>query len=378
MLTLHKLAVGFPRSPKQPQTNPARRTLLITCLASSLILSALPGCDDAKMETEDDVEPRGTRQLGISISDRTDGDFDTAFSQATATGMQFTSLSVSWDNVESAPGVYGMNPDFLSIANAYYGATGVALLIGLNPIDTNNDRRPDWLQGETWDSPAVINAYNAMLDWAMPKIAGVDLVALSIGNEIDATLANDTQWNQYRIFYKSTAAHAKTLRAGLRVGSKVTYGGMVQSQAYADSLNVDTDVVLTTYYPLNGDFTIKSPSVVVDVFASIVTRYPNRKIIFAEYGAPSSPNCGSSESRQAEFVRNAFTAWDKHVDAIEAVEFTWMHDISQSALDTYEQYYGLSNPCFLEYLGRLGLKSANGDDKPAWTALTEEAESRGW
>jgi len=48
------------------------------------------------------------------------------------------------------------------------------------------------------------------------------------------------------------------------------------------------------------------------------------------------------------------------------------------ALDTFEQCYGLSDPGFLEYLATLGLKSHEGQAKPAWTALVSEAAARGW
>ena len=114
------------------------------------------------------------------------------------------------------------------------------------------------------------------------------------------------------------------------------------------------------------------------VFDDIVEDFPGRKIIFAEIGSPSTSLCGSSEALQAEFVRHAFAAWDRHEDTIEAMEFTWMHDISQSALDTYEQYYGLSDACFLDYLATLGLKTADGVSKAAWFVLENEAASRGW
>jgi hypothetical protein len=348
-------------------------------LAATVILSAT-GCSTEPAKTSDhEVIPRGNRLLGISISDRADGDFDAAFQQATAAGMQFTSLSLSWDDLESAEGVYGATPDFLSIANAYYGAVGTGLILGINPIDTNNKRTPSFLDGLAWDDPAVLEAYKGLLDWALPKVVGVDLVALSIGNEIDGLLANPSEWAAYTTFFEAVSAHARQIRPGLRVGTKVTVAGFAGGFAtQAAAINATTEAVLTTYYPLNGDFTIKAPSTVDAVFDDVVSRFPGRTIIFAEIGSPSTAQCGSSETAQAEFVSAAFEAWDRHASVVEALEFTWMHDISQSALDTYEQYYGLSDVCFLEYLGTLGLKSFSGADKPGWTALADQATQRGW
>ncbi len=73
--------------------------------------------------------------------------------------------------------------------------------------------------------------------------------------------------------------------------------------------------------------------------------------------------CGSSEALQAEFVTRAFQAWDRHADQIEYLDFVWIHDISQEALDRFETHYGVSEECFLEYLGTLGLQSFAG-----WTS----------
>ena len=146
----------------------------------------------------------------------------------------------------------------------------------------------------------------------------------------------------------------------------------------ASTLNSVTDVVLTTYYPLGSGFTIESPSTVAGVFADVTARYAQRTIAFAEIGSSSTSQCGSSEALQADFVTEAFKAWDRHADQVELLEFVWMHDISSAQLSVYEQYYGVSDPCFLEYLATLGLKSPEGVDKPAWQRLTAEAAARGW
>lgn len=95
-------------------------------------------------------------------------------------------------------------------------------------------------------------------------------------------------------------------------------------------------------------------------------------------GMESTGQCGSSEALQADFVTEAFQAWDRHADQVEMLEFVWMHDISSEQLSVYEQYYGVSDTCFLEYLATLGLKTADGADKPAWLRLMAEASARGW
>jgi len=325
------------------------------------------------------VLPRGDRDLAIAISDRADGDFNTAFGEAVALGMNSTSLSISWDELETAPGVYSPNPNFLDIATSYYGSRGTRLLLGINPIDTNNTRVPPHLVGRDWDDPVVIDAFKALLDWAIPRTEGVELVALAIGNEIDASLVAPAQWAAYRRFFAAVSAHARSLRPGLRVSTKIMAAGLLgHARDEAIELLPLTDALLTTYYPLGSDFTADPPNVVHDVFRDIVELVPGLPVLFAEIGMPSSNRCGSSEAIQSDFITEVFAAWDTHADRVELLEFVWMHDISPAALDRYESYYGISDGCFLDYLATLGLKSPTGAPKPAWERLATEAADRGW
>jgi len=327
----------------------------------------------------DPVVQRGNRVLGMSINDREDGDFGLAYADAVGVGVHATSLALSWDDLETQPGVYAPSPDFLQIGAAFYGSAGTKVLLEINPIDTNNERVPAHLDGLVWDDPQLVQAFKDLLDWALPVVSGVDLLALSIGNEIDATLASTSEWSAYRSFFQQVSSHAVSIRPDLRIGSKVTMNGMTGPFATeAVALNQVADVVLTTYYPLNGDFTIQAPSRVQGVFDDIVSRYPGRRIMFAEIGTPSTTQCGSSEALQAEFVAEAFDAWDRNADRIEFLGWVWQHDLPQNAIDTFEQYYGLSDPCFLDYLGTLGLKTFQAQTKPAWTRLETEASRRGW
>ena len=325
------------------------------------------------------VVPRGSRLLGVSISDRADGDFDAAFQEARDAGMQATGLSLAWDDLEVAPGVYEPAVDFLAIAAAYYPPRETSLLLSINPIDTNRRRVPDHLRGRDWDDPVLVEAFRNLLDWALATAAPLELVALSIGNEIDATLASADEWAAYREFHRQVSAHARAHRPGLRVGAKITVGGLQGPfAAEAAALVDDTGLLLTTYYPLGPDFRVEPPSTVAGVVDDLVDRFPEHPILFAEIGAPSTEACGSSPALQADFVSEAFAVWDRHAEQVELLEFVWMHDIDAVTLAGYESYYGSSDPCFLDYLATLGLQAADGTDKPAWTRLVEEAAARGW
>jgi hypothetical protein len=137
---------------------------------------------------------------------------------------------------------------------------------------------------------------------------------------------------------------------------------------------------MITYYPLQSDFTVRDPGVVHADFDRVLSLYPGRPVIFTEAGYPSSPDCSSSEEKQAAFVRNIFRAWDAHADQIRGVAFLWLHDISPESVATLTSYYGLHARGFRGYLSSLGMRTypGVGRDKPAFAALAEEAKARGW
>ena len=359
---------------------PMMRVLLVVTLGAAMACggtSPSDGADDPPVTG--DVVPRGDRLLGIAISDRSDGDFNAAYLEAVDAGMQVTSLSLPWDGVETAPGIYAPDPDFLAIAAIFYAPRGTRLILALNPIDTNNRRVPAHQADRAWDDPLVIEAFKGLLDWALDRASPLDLVALAIGNEIDGTLASVPEWEAYGRFFQEVSAHARSRRPGLVVGTKITAGGLRGPFAAQAAALIDvSDVVMTTYYPLAPNFRILPPETVGGIFDDLTAHFPDHPILFTEIGSSSTQQCGSSEASQAEFVRQAFAAWDRHATRIQLLEFVWMHDISQAQLDVYERYYGVSNRCFLEYLGTLGLKLPDGRDKAAWGALVEEAERRGW
>lgn len=164
--------------------------------------------------------PVGQRTLSISLTQPADNDFDAAFTLAQGAGMQATSPALAWDELETAPGVYQPAVDWLGIANLYYPAQGVALSLEVKPIDTNTLRLPADLGGLAFD----------------------DALA----------------WQQYSSFFLQVAKHARSLRQGFVVGTKVTYAGLMgPDAALADTLVAGGDCVFVTYYPLNADFTVQ-------------------------------------------------------------------------------------------------------------------------
>jgi hypothetical protein len=137
-----------------------------------------------------------------------------------------------------------------------------------------------------------------------------------------------------------------------------------------------TDIA-NAYYPAHGT---RVALTVRPVSTTYRAAYPGRPIHFNQLGYPSSSTNGSSQTKQREFVAQAFAAWDAHADQVPVINFTWQTDLSQAAVDAFQDLYGLHEPALAEFLRTLGLRTfpAAGADKPAWTELQHQAAIRGW
>jgi hypothetical protein len=299
---------------------------------------------------------------------------------AKAAGISFVQLTPGWNDIEPTKGPY-VDPQYdLAIAKVFYTTEGLRVAFSVSPLDTNINRMPADLKSKAFNDPEVIDRYDQMMNATLATLDGVTLLDVSIGNEVDVALGNDdAKWSQYTDFYNAAKNSLKAGHPNETVGVKATFYGLTRDNVqHLQTLNKNSDVILVTYYPLNPDFTVRDPSVVKGDFDKICALYPGKQIYFLEAGYPSSTLLNSSDEKQAEFVRDLFAAWDDHKDQIKVVNFVYMHDISQADIDRMVGYYGLNDPKFAAYLGTLGLRTSDGQDKPAWATFKDEAKARGF
>jgi hypothetical protein len=342
------------------------RWTLVLLLTLSLTLAACGGGDGT---------PVVTRSLGLHVAEAEDGDFDAAMDLAQDAGVSVVHLSLNWNDIETAPGVYGNA--FLGIADLYFPARGVTVHLTLRPINTVRVEVPDDLVGLAWDDPQMILRFNQLLDFVFAQIPNVDVGVLAIGNEVDGVLASAADYAAYKVFFEATRAHARTLRPGLRVGVTAMFPGLTGApRDWLVDLNAAADFVSVTYYPLTAGF-VRAPTVVGGDFAALVALYPLKAIVLQECGYPSSPDCGGTEQMQRDFVVEVFRAWDAQ-PTIEHVSFFKQTDWADADLDAFLVYYGISTPEFRGFLASLGMRHWNGAAKPAWTAFVTEAAARGY
>lgn len=329
----------------------------------------------------DDPLPAGDRLFGITITESEDG-FLPSFETAQEAGLQVIELNIPWDSIETGPGIYQDPCGGALGATAFYGMNDIQVFLSLAVVNTVYRCTPDYLDSLPFSSPEVIAACEGMLDFVMASVPEkVTVTGISIGNEIDLVLESYDDWADYIVFFSAVADYARTAYPGIPLGGKCTVmnGVLGPDSLYAKALNEHSDIAMLTYYPQNGYFQVLPPAAVHDHLASVCQAFPGMEVWLCEAGYQSGQECcASSEEQQAEFFHELFTAWDDHADQIGLVKIDWLHDISPDLLAGLLEYYGFSDPGFVEYLATLGLRTYGGDDKYAWMQLLAETEARGW
>lgn len=307
--------------------------------------------------------------FSIDITTAENGDFGSAVADIRSVGAEATSLSLFWDELEPRPGVYDPQNDWPAIANTYDPGLGLSLTLTFSIIDTVADRRPDDLKGRPWDDPEVIARLSAHIGAVLARMPDTALTGIAIGNEVDGLL---TDQDEIAAFARLLAAARKTVqrhRPEIAVGTKLTFAGV--SDPNYRPLLAASSAAFVTYYPLNGDFTVRGTNDVPDDVGLMRAMSGSLPLFIAEAGYPSD-GCNASPKGQRDFVVALLEAVEA-TEQVALVSLTWLHDIPSAEVEAFESYYAVSNTCFARFLGSLGLKTTTGIAKLAFAALTERA-----
>ncbi|NQS92565.1 MAG: hypothetical protein HQ574_09165, partial [Chloroflexi bacterium] len=280
------------------------------------------------------------------------------------------------------PGVYSPDPNWLAIANQYYPAQRFSISLVISVLDTTEIRLPEDLMSTPFSDPEILNRFKGLLDYIHNQLSEVEIISISIGNEIDGVLGNDQgKWEAFQTFYDPAASYARELWPSIPISTKVTFDGLTGPMAgTARAIYQNSEIVMTTYYPLKGDFSVQDPDVVLKDFSTLAEIFPGKEIQITEIGYPSSELNNSSQEKQAAFIKYMFQAWDEHADQISVLSYSWLSDLPQSSVRELENYYGLSNQGFGEFLRTLGLRTypGAGENKAGFDVFLTEARARGW
>ena len=126
-----------------------------------------------------------------------------------------------------------------------------------------------------------------------------------------------------------------------------------------------SDRIMVTYYPLDGTFEPLGLETMRRDLQSLRDAYPSEALFFAEMGYPSGEALGSSEEEQAEGLEAAWQ-WARDDGNVDAMCMVWMHDLPEEVVATIAAQIG-DPPGVRGFLSSLGLRTAEGEDKVAFT-----------
>lgn len=312
--------------------------------------------------------PAWAQTFGISITESNSGDYDLDVNQALSTEASATSLTLFWDEADKN-GSYAPDFDWPTIANSYYPGKGVSLVLSLAVIDTVTERRPEALRGMPFDDPRVLARFESYASEVLTRLEDTDLVAISIGNEVDGYLTTPEDWAEFAGFFAGAVEIVHQLRPGVPVGFTATWDGFRgENGPHILRANQAADALFINYYPLDSGFQVLPPADISNQLDAMVALAAGKPVFLTETGYPSG-GCGSSEAIQLEYFQKLLAALEAREGDIPLAMLVWLHDITPGALDHYRRYYGVPNPCFLSYLGTLGLRTNDGQNKPAFEWL---------
>ncbi|MBV6634027.1 MAG: hypothetical protein KI792_13455 [Alphaproteobacteria bacterium] len=357
------------------------RRLGLACLTMALCLIFVTmAASQTHAQTEPPVH-RGDRLLGLAIIETKTQSYGNAMDASIEAGSDYIELVVGWDDVETAPGAHNPRPDFAQLANGTFPAYGLKVALSFLTFDTVSDRRPAWHQNASWDDPEVIEAAWRALNRTIIRLRDAELISVSLGNEVDVLLTTQpAQQAAYLVFIRALKVRMAAAYPTLPVGVKVTAAGALalEEPVIARQVTEGMDLAMITYYPLDAEMKTQPIDVAVTVLDRLVGTFPDQPIHLAEIGYPSDPACGDGPEGQADFVYQVFQRWDRYADRIKAMNWVWQTDIGPDEAANLAGAYGSDAPCFVGFLGSLGLRNHDLSEKSAWPVFRAVAFERGF
>jgi len=295
-----------------------------------------------------------------------------ALQQAWESGLAVLHTAPKWNELEKSPGRYELADDVQAIGE-FADEHDLPIALNVRIVDTNQRSMPKEYERWRFDDEKMADRLRAALQ-SFPQSFRRHTRYLAIGNEVDGYFGSHRdEIEAYAVLVQRVAATARQVFPGTQLTVNFTFGAAGDMSRYRRITDL-TDIASFTYYPLNGDFTMRDPSVAGADIDRMLDSAAGRKLYIQEIGYASAERLKSSPQKQADFYANAFQAIRERRDRIVGVTFLFMSDLPQSIVDYLGSYYRLPNSDnFKAYIQTLGLLRQDGTPKPAWDVFRREA-----
>ncbi len=295
-----------------------------------------------------------------------------ALRQAHEAGMTLLHSAPKWNEFEKSQGRFAL-PDDAEAIGEYAAEHDLPIALNVRIVDTNQRSMPKSYEGWRFDDPRVAERLRAALR-AFPASYKKHTRYLAIGNEVDGYFSSHKdEIAAYAALMREVASTARQEFPDAQFTVNFTFGAVGDMRRYRAITDL-TDFASFTYYPLNGDFTMRPPSELRRDIERMLTAADGRKLYIQEIGYASAERLKSSPAKQAEFYREAFEIVRDHGDRIVGATFLFMSDLSDFVVNYLGLYYRLPNSGnFKAYIQTLGILERDGTPKPAWDVFRREA-----
>ncbi len=331
-----------------------------------------------KRNTARGVSPKGPSMVGITVNTfakekQTPQNLLSRWKQSLDTGVNFVVSSGKWNELEPKKGNHQLDSLNFQVSEAQKNGLYVAYTLRL--IDTVARTMPSDLERKKWTDPEMERRVIALIE-AMAPLFKDRVKWFMFGNEIDGYFGrHPDEIEDFASLYDRVAKRLKELVPGILVSSTIMYGGIETLDDSLGPLNDRFDFLAITYYPIRGDFTMKDPGIVKSDFQRMRKAAEGRGVVLQEIGYATSSVNGSSERKQAQFIRNVFAELQANRDVFEGGSFFLLADLSDSFVKDLAKFYGMPNAkTFLGFLQTTGLFDSEGNPKEGWSVFQSEVQ----
>ncbi|MFN3200850.1 MAG: hypothetical protein ACE366_20795 [Bradymonadia bacterium] len=316
---------------------------------------------------------------------------EAAWGELLSAGMQVGRAQLSWADLEPSPGVF--DEAALDETLAPLRAEGLSIFLTLETIDSSSFEIPaDLIEDEltlaedrAFDDPVILQRFEALLTWLVPKLVERGVFAVAVGNEPDNTIVDRPELGA-EVAGFTEAAHRifRDLEPRMSMSMTLTLGAVTGD--YAPPIVAHNDFLSINYYCQTVDNRVKTPAEVDADLDAMEALADGRPIIFQELGCsaayadPEARRLAGSDAEQQAFLAQVLARFEAAPETYRAAYWFTLLDFGPNEADLIADLLcaeGFLDLCEIlrEAMETYGLlRWSDGSKRPGFVTLMESIE----